>query len=250
MLDCVARVLSPLAARGHWLGSFLLRRPTRPRASASFREPRRPPSVPFPEPGSRAAGDPQRAGVRRHPPSRTASRGGRGAVHPAPVGGRPAAARPRLPRSRDRGGGVARRGGGRARGVRRPRAAVRRGGRQARPRGLQPSTEGTYRERKARLRAAVAAAEGNAVTIFAADKVAKTRELRMRIARTPDHAPDPQKLEHYWASLELLETRLGHHPLVRQLRFELEALAVLPRPSRRCVALIRRRRRAPRSPRR
>jgi (p)ppGpp synthase/HD superfamily hydrolase len=92
----------------------------------------------------------------------------------------------------------------------------------------EPSSEGPYRERKARLRAVVAAAEGNAVTIFAADKVAKTRELRMRLARTPDHAPDPEKLEHYWASLELLEARLGHHPLVRQLRFELEALAVLP----------------------
>jgi (p)ppGpp synthase/HD superfamily hydrolase len=92
----------------------------------------------------------------------------------------------------------------------------------------EPSSEGSYRERKARLRAAVSSAEGNAVTTFAADKVAKTRELRMRLARTPGHAPDPEKLDHYWASLELLEVRLGHHPLVRQLRFELEALAVLP----------------------
>jgi (p)ppGpp synthase/HD superfamily hydrolase len=92
----------------------------------------------------------------------------------------------------------------------------------------EPSSEGSYRERKTRLRAAVATADGNALAIYAADKVAKTRELQMRLARTPEVAPDPDKLEHYWASLDLLETRLGHHPLVRQLRFELEGLALLP----------------------
>jgi hypothetical protein len=36
------------------------------------------------------------------------------------------------------------------------------------------------------------------------------------------------KLAHYWACLALLEERIGHVPLVRQLRFELEALALLP----------------------
>ena len=92
----------------------------------------------------------------------------------------------------------------------------------------EPSTTGSYRVRKARLRAAVAEADGNAVAIYAADKVAKTRELRMRLVRTHDRAPDPEKLEHYWASLALLERRLGHHPLVEQLRFELEALSLLP----------------------
>jgi (p)ppGpp synthase/HD superfamily hydrolase len=92
----------------------------------------------------------------------------------------------------------------------------------------EPSAQGSYRERKARLRAAVARSEGNAVAIFAADKVAKARELRMTLAREPARAPDPEKLDHYWASLEMLEGRLGHHPLVRQLRFELEALDVLP----------------------
>ena len=92
----------------------------------------------------------------------------------------------------------------------------------------EPSSEGSYRERWTRLRAAVATADGNALAIYAADKVAKTRELRMRLARTPEVAPDPDKLEHYWARLDLLETRLGHHPLVRPLRFELEGLALLP----------------------
>jgi (p)ppGpp synthase/HD superfamily hydrolase len=92
----------------------------------------------------------------------------------------------------------------------------------------EPSTKGSYRMRKARLRAAVAEADGNAVAIYAADKVAKTRELRMRLVRTHDPTPDPEKLEHYWASLTLLERRLGHHPLVEQLRFELESLSLLP----------------------
>jgi (p)ppGpp synthase/HD superfamily hydrolase len=92
----------------------------------------------------------------------------------------------------------------------------------------EPSPDGSYRERKARLRSAVASADGNAVAIYAADKVTKARELRLRLARTRDLHPDPDKLEHYWASLALLERRMGHHPFVEQLRFELEALALLP----------------------
>jgi (p)ppGpp synthase/HD superfamily hydrolase len=88
---------------------------------------------------------------------------------------------------------------------------------------------GTYAERKARLREAVAGAEGDAVAVFAADKVAKARELRLgAVRRTPKVHVDPEKLEHYQASLALIERRLGHHPFVRQLRFELEALAMLP----------------------
>jgi hypothetical protein len=69
--------------------------------------------------------------------------------------------------------------------------------------------------------------------VFAADKVAKVREMRMTLARQVvvggrRPQPDPERLEHYGACLELLEQRLGHHPLVRQLRFELEALQLLP----------------------
>jgi (p)ppGpp synthase/HD superfamily hydrolase len=92
----------------------------------------------------------------------------------------------------------------------------------------EPSPDGSYRDRKARLRQAVADAEPEAIAIFAADKVAKLRELRIVIATTPDYVPDQEQLEHYWASLELLERRRGDDPLVRQLRFELEALALLP----------------------
>ena len=85
----------------------------------------------------------------------------------------------------------------------------------------------TYSERKARLRDAIAAADADAAAVFAADKVAKARELRMSLARR-SRPVDPDKLEHYWASLALLERRLGHHPLVRQFRFELETLELLP----------------------
>ena len=91
----------------------------------------------------------------------------------------------------------------------------------------EPSPEGDYRERKAALREAVATAEPDAVAIYAADKVAKLRELRIRIATT-HQAADQDTLEHYWASLELLEERRPDDALVRQLRFELEALALLP----------------------
>ncbi len=91
----------------------------------------------------------------------------------------------------------------------------------------EPPGGGSYAERKARLRDAISHADANAVAVFAADKVAKARELRMWLARRPDRL-DAEKLEHYWASLALLERRLGHHPLVDQLRFELEALTLLP----------------------
>lgn len=64
--------------------------------------------------------------------------------------------------------------------------------------------------------------------IYAADKVAKTRELRMNLAQGDGDGAATQKLRHYWASLHLLERRLDGHPLVRQLRFELEALELLP----------------------
>jgi (p)ppGpp synthase/HD superfamily hydrolase len=92
----------------------------------------------------------------------------------------------------------------------------------------EPSAEGSYHDRKARLRDAVAGAPPDAVAIYAADKVGKLRELRMVMATTPGHTADQEQLEHYWASLELLESRLPGDPLVRQLRFELEALAMLP----------------------
>ncbi len=93
----------------------------------------------------------------------------------------------------------------------------------------EPPGGGSYAERKARLRAVVATAELDAVAVFAADKVAKAREFRLKLVRTADPVQsDPEKLEHYWRCLDVLECRLGQHALVRQLRFELEALELLP----------------------
>lgn len=88
-----------------------------------------------------------------------------------------------------------------------------------------------YGERKAALRAQVEAAGAPAAAIYAADKVAKARELRATLTRAPDAAGDEQvqrRLVHYEASLEMLERVLPEHPLPRQLRFELWALRKLP----------------------
>src|SRR3954463_5559797 len=50
----------------------------------------------------------------------------------------------------------------------------------------EPADEGgSYPVPKARLREAVADADADAVAVFAADKVAKTRELRLGVVRRP-----------------------------------------------------------------
>ena len=92
----------------------------------------------------------------------------------------------------------------------------------------EPLTEGSYRDRKARLRDAIAGAEPDALAIYAADKVGKLRELRMTIATTPNYTPDEEQLDHYRRSLELLERHRPDDPMVHQLRFEVEALDMLP----------------------
>ena len=91
----------------------------------------------------------------------------------------------------------------------------------------EPPGSGSYVERKARLREAIGRADADAAAVYAADKIAKARELRIELTRRTRDL-DTDKLDHYWASLALLEHRLGNHPLVRQLRFELEALHLLP----------------------
>jgi (p)ppGpp synthase/HD superfamily hydrolase len=87
-------------------------------------------------------------------------------------------------------------------------------------------------ERKAALRRQVAVAGPDASSIYAADKVAKVRELRARLTLDPDRLrndPDEQlRLDHYMESLRMLEELTPEHPQVRQLRFELEALRGLP----------------------
>ena len=90
-----------------------------------------------------------------------------------------------------------------------------------------------FEERKAALRAQIAAFGSDAIAVDAADKVAKVRELRAQVGQRQSLAGDDEagvesRLEHYVASLHMLEQAQADHPLVRQLRFELEALRALP----------------------
>ena len=108
-------------------------------------------------------------------------------LHPLEVAA--PAARPRLPGRGRGGGGAARHRRGRPghrRGASRRTSAS--GSRGSSARVTEPEREGPYRERKAALRAAVEAAEDDALVIYAADKVAKARELRMTLA-AGDGAP-------------------------------------------------------------
>ena len=86
-------------------------------------------------------------------------------------------------------------------------------------------------ERKARLRRQVAATGAEAAAVFAADKLSKVREIRIRAACDAAFASDAglrMKLDHYLASRRMLERQLGEHPIVTALAFELEALEFLP----------------------
>lgn len=90
-----------------------------------------------------------------------------------------------------------------------------------------------YRARKRALRCQIARYGPDATAVYAADKVAKVRELRSRATRG-EHVLDPDdksardQLDHYLQSLSMLEQITPEHPLVRQLRFELEILEALP----------------------
>ena len=88
-----------------------------------------------------------------------------------------------------------------------------------------------YEQRKAALREQVAAAGPDAHVVYAADKLAKTRELRAQAAsgdgRVDDAALD-RRLEHYEDSLQMLEVVAADLALVHQLAFELWAMRQLP----------------------
>lgn len=89
-----------------------------------------------------------------------------------------------------------------------------------------------YADRKAALRRQVAIAGHDALTIFAADKLSKLRELRREAAadsgwfETPVHVREQRtrRLKHYRRSLAMLQDRLPESPLVRELGAELRAL--------------------------
>jgi (p)ppGpp synthase/HD superfamily hydrolase len=85
-------------------------------------------------------------------------------------------------------------------------------------------------ERKAALRDQVAKADERVLAVFAADKISKARELRLRASRRGGFDRDDRhKLEHYEASLEMLAGLLPEHPFVRRLETELAALHSLSR---------------------
>jgi (p)ppGpp synthase/HD superfamily hydrolase len=88
-----------------------------------------------------------------------------------------------------------------------------------------------YSERKTALRRQVAAAGPKALTIFAADKVSKVRELRAAIQtasrqgeRIERRLARPRRLAHLRRYLGMLQERLSGSPLVEQLAAELTAL--------------------------
>src|ERR671916_789316 len=77
-------------------------------------------------------------------------------------------------------------------------------------------------ERRAALRRQVADAGECAAVVFAADKVSKAREMRVRVSRGRFARSDGGKFEHYEASLEMLSDLIPGHELVSQLRMEVE----------------------------
>ena len=83
-------------------------------------------------------------------------------------------------------------------------------------------------ERRAALRRQVAHAGECAAVVFAADKVSKARELRVRMGRGRFQRSDCGKFAHYEASLAMLSDLIPGHELVNQLRLEVEALQALP----------------------
>jgi guanosine-3',5'-bis(diphosphate) 3'-pyrophosphohydrolase len=80
--------------------------------------------------------------------------------------------------------------------------------------------------RKAELRRRAVGAGGEAAMIFAADKISKVREWRLRMACGEE--PPEQTVFHYHESLDAVAGSIPKHPLAGLLRFELEALASFP----------------------
>ena len=79
-----------------------------------------------------------------------------------------------------------------------------------------------YARRKTALREQVASADEDALTVFAADKLSKVRELRLSDDR--EIKVRSRKLKHYRLSLTMLQDRLPSSPLVVELAAELNAL--------------------------
>jgi predicted HD phosphohydrolase len=82
-----------------------------------------------------------------------------------------------------------------------------------------------YARRKAALRAQVAGAWPEALSVFAADMISKVREYSLGHRAS---LPSERRLAHYRRCVELLEQVLGDSPLVLQLRAEFDRLVQAP----------------------
>jgi (p)ppGpp synthase/HD superfamily hydrolase len=82
-------------------------------------------------------------------------------------------------------------------------------------------------KRRAALRRQVAEAGETAAAVFAADKVSKAKELRMKADREPLDRDSRARLEHYRESLDMLAETLPGSELVERLRVELDELGAL-----------------------
>jgi (p)ppGpp synthase/HD superfamily hydrolase len=81
------------------------------------------------------------------------------------------------------------------------------------------------KERKAALREQVARGSLEAAAVFAADKLSRVRELGSQVSAGLSHEDAAPRLDHYRASLAMLQWRLGRrHRLVEGLRLELDQL--------------------------
>ena len=78
-----------------------------------------------------------------------------------------------------------------------------------------------YKTRKRELRARVAHADPGTRAVFAADKIAKVRELAPLPAEQLNEPKNRAKLAHYRASLKMLRRVDGDAPLVKRLDAEL-----------------------------
>jgi (p)ppGpp synthase/HD superfamily hydrolase len=85
-----------------------------------------------------------------------------------------------------------------------------------------------YEERKRDLRDRVERSGSETLAVYAADKIAKVRELGLLSPRRAGSRHNQAKLAHYWASLEMLHRAAGDTGLVMCLEAELARLQ--PRP--------------------
>jgi (p)ppGpp synthase/HD superfamily hydrolase len=95
-----------------------------------------------------------------------------------------------------------------------------------------PSIE-AYEERKRELRDRVERSGSETLAIYAADKIAKVRELGLLSPWRARQRKNQAKLAHYRRSLEMLQRAAGDTGLVMRLEAELGRLEPQPLPGRR-----------------